>query len=266
MQKRWGLYAGLAIFIIILSVGTVNIYMGGADNELQLSVRQAVNIFAREGIHLSKTSDPHVEEISGVKPTTFFINDTENKLNIYRYDSISERKTAYEMWRENDGAKSFYSERAKNMLFIIVPVDKKEKTIEDYELADKILKIVFEKVNDTQEIVFTGAGENWESLTVVKYFKYFDKDEDGTLNYENYFRESSWLKYLGKDIESIGDISFEMQRSVGKGSGGGLPVMPDGTVNLGLSGGNGAIPRADEEITFTIRWNDQEETFVASAK
>ncbi|MFA7078732.1 MAG: zf-HC2 domain-containing protein [Syntrophomonas sp.] len=266
--RKWGLYSGLAILAIILTVGAVSFYMGRAESEPALSVRQAVNIFAKEGIHLIKINDPAAEEISGVKPVSFLINYTGNKLHIYRYDSIAERKTADEMWRENNQDKYFHSTTngAKNMIFIIVPVDEKQITIEDLKLVGKVSKTVFEKLNETQEIVFTGAGENWESQTVVKYYEYFYYDEDGTLNYESYYKKSASLKYLGQDIESVGEISYEMQQGAGKGSGTGPFMSPDGTVSLGSSGGNGSIPRADQDITFTIRWNDQEETFVARSK
>ncbi|MEA1959686.1 MAG: hypothetical protein U9N81_00030 [Bacillota bacterium] len=218
---------------------------------------------------MAKTSDPDAVAINGVKPVTFFINDTENKLRIYRYDSIAERKTASEILRENDGARFYYSEpksNAKNIMCLLIPRDEKEYTREDGEVLGKVIKTVFEKLNDTQEIVYTGRGENWESKTVVKYYEYFFEDEDATLNYENWHEGSTLLTYLGKDIDSVGVISYERQGPTGGGSGTGVTLDPDGTVRLGSGGGNGSMPRADTEVTFTIRWNDREETFTARAE
>ena len=215
----------LTIIVLIVVAAGLFIVKDKLVRQPLLSVRQAVNIFAKEDIHLTKTSDPNAEEINGVKPTTFFINDTENKLNIYRYNSITERKNAYEIWNNSNENKISYSEpktNAKNIMFVIIPVDEKQITSKDCELVGKVVRTVFEKVNDTQEIVFTGVGENWESQTIVKYYEYFYKEEDGTLNCDNYHIRSSSLKYLGKDIESVGEISYELQHSSGGGSGSGL--------------------------------------------
>lgn len=266
--KKWGLYAGLGILIIIMAVASVSFYLGRADREPSLSVRQAVNIFAQADIHLNKTSDPDAPEINGVKPVSFFINDTENKLHIYHYDSIAERKTAFTIWSENNRETFFYESNkiAKNLMFIVIPVDEKQMTMADMELLSKVSKTIFEKLNDTQEIIFTGASENWTAETVVKSYEYFYNDENATLMHESHYNQTNSLKYLGPDIESVGEISYEIERLNGKTSGTDPYLRPDGTVILGSSGSSGAIPRADQELTFTIRWNDQEETFVARAK
>lgn len=267
-MKIWGLYAGLGILIIIIAVAAISFYLGCADREPSLSVRQAVNIFAQEDIHLNKISDPDAPEINGVKPVSFFINNTENKLHIYHYDSVAERKTAFTIWSENNRQTFFYEPNkiAKNLMFIVVPVDEKQMTMADLELLSKVSKTIFEKLNDTQEIVFTGRSKNWAAESVVKYYEYFYNDENATLMHESHYNQTNSLKYLGPDIESVGEISYEIERLNGKISGTDPYLKSDGTVNLGSSGGSSAIPRADQELTFTIKWNDQEETFVARAK
>ena len=266
---RRNVFIYLAVLILIIAAFAGKSYLVGNEREPSLSVRQAVNIFADEDIQLSKTSDPDAEEINGVKPTTFYINDSKNKLHIYHYGSIAERKTAADdIYREKAG-RYWYSTldgSAKNLLLIIELIDEKEMTVEDLKPIGNVYKTVFEKLNDTKEIIYTGAGDNWESQTTVKYYEYFYHDADGTLRYENYNKESTSLKYLGQDIESVGVISYEMIGATGGGSGTGPTLKPDGTVSLGSSGGNGTTPRGDEELTFTIRWNDQEETFTAKVK
>lgn len=268
--KRWGVYLSLAILIVILAVSAVIFYVGSADREPQLSIRQAVNIFAQEDIHLTKTNDSGAAEINGVRPTTYFINDTKNKIDIYRYDSIDERKTAYMIYRDSDEGRGVYSNsgpnNAKNLMFIIAPVDDEQMTVKDLELLYNVSKTIFEKLNDTQEIVFSGAGNNWEALMVVKYYEYFYYGENATMKYDHNYTKSGSLKYLGQDIESVGEISYEMQCITGSGWGSRSKLKPDGTVSLGSSGGTGTIPRADQEMTFTVRWNDQEETFAARSK
>ncbi len=267
MVKRWGLYAGLVILMIILAVTAVRLYPGKDESEPQLSIGQAVNIFAQEDIHLTKSSDSEAAEINGIKPATYFINDSKNKIDIYRYDTIDERKTAYMIYRDSDeGRANSGPQNAKNLMFIITPIDDEQMTVKDMELLYNVSKTIFEKLNDTQEIVFSGAGSNWEALMVVKYYEYFYYGENETMKYDHYYTESGSLKYLGQDIESVGEISYETQDPTGGGSGSRSKLKLDGTLSLGSSGGTGAILRADQEITFTIRWNDQEETFVARSK
>ncbi len=260
-------YLVLVILIIILAITPVEFHPGKDECEPRLSVRQAVNIFDQEDIHLNESSDSEAYEINGIRPATYFINDTKNKIDIYCYDSIDERKTAYMKYRDSDEGRGMYSnsglQNAKNLIFIITPVDDEQMTVEDMELLYKVTKTIFEELNDTQEIVFSGAGNNWEALTVVKYYEYFYYGENATMKYDHYYTESGSLKYLGQDIESVGEISYEIQCPTGGGSGSRSKLKPDGTVSLGSSGGTGAIPRADHEMTFTVRWNDQEETFAA---
>jgi hypothetical protein len=263
-MNKWGVYSGLAILMIILAVVTVK-YDPESQDEPLLSIRQAVDIFAEKGFYLTRTIDLNTEEINEVKPATFFINNTQNKLCIYQYKSIYQRTIASEIVSKNEVTKFFYStpNHAKNLLFAIIPADEIKPTEEDMKLILGLSYAIFENLNDTSEIVYKGTGDNWESQTTVKYYEYFYHDGDDMLRHEGYHKESTLLKYLGNDIESVGTISYEEQSSSGGGSGTGRVLNPDGTLRLSSSSGNGAMLRADDEITFTIRWNDREETFVA---
>ena len=263
--KKQVVYLGAVLLIMVLT-GTFIFYLvNGNDGEPNLTIRQAVKIFKQQDISLLKTSDPDAEMMNVVKPVTYFIDDTRNKLHIYHYDSIGERKTAADMWSEKVGRHYFSTPNntAKNLLLIIEPMDEKEMTIADFEQIGKVYRAVFEKLNDTREIIYTGTGTNWSSQTTVKYYEYFYKDEKAVVRYESWYKESTSLKYLGDDIESVGVITYEMKSAGGGGSGTGPTLKPDGTVSLGSSGGNGSIPREDETITFIIKWNDQQETFTA---
>lgn len=267
-SSRWKWIMVLVVLIIIAASGTVYYYSENSDDEPRLSVRQAVKLFAQEGIYLTKTSDPEVVEINEVKPTTYFINDSENKLIIYHYDSIAERNVATDIWRTSrrDQENSFYGGQhyeAKNLLFAMKPIDNDKMTIEDLKSLGQVEDIIFEKLNDTQELVFTGRSDNWEVKTVVKYYEYFYSKEDGTLSYDSYHNEYSELKYLGEDVESVVEISYTERFPGGGCSGTGHRLTSDGTVRIGLGGGNGSFPRADSELHFTIQWNDKEETFTA---
>lgn len=156
---------------------------------------------------------------------------------------------------------------AKNLLLIVElePIEEENMTAEYWEPIGKVSRTVFEELNDAKEIIYTGTGTNWSSNTTVKYYEYFYKDQEATLRHESWNQTTSTLQYLGDDIASVGDISYEYQLGSHGGSGSGLSIQPDGTVGLGSSGGSGSIPRKDDTITFTITWNDQTETFTGHA-
>ena len=267
-RKKQALSLGAALLILVV-VGIYVFYQNNdEDGEPSLTVSQAIKIFEQQDIHLTKTTDPDGEMINEVRPVTYFIGGTKSKLHIYQYDSIGERVTASDIQKEKVGELYFYNavNTAKNLLLIVElePIEE-NMTAEYLEPIAKISRTVFEKLNDTKEIIYTGTGTNWSSNTTVKYYEYFYKDQMATLRHESWNQTTSTLQYLGDDIASVGDISYEYQLGSHGGSGSGLSIQPDGTVGLGSSGGSGSIPRKDDTITFTITWNDQTETFTGHA-
>jgi hypothetical protein len=68
------------------------------------------------------------------------------------------------------------------------------------------------------------------------------------------------------DIEAVGTIEFEYKTIGGGGSSSGAQLNKDGSVQLGSSGGSGFIPRGEDDINFTIKWNGKEENIVLKAK
>ncbi|MDD2372778.1 MAG: sigma factor [Syntrophomonadaceae bacterium] len=82
-------------------------------------------------------------------------------------------------------------------------------------------------------------------VTYEKYiFKYLysltlDYYQAEELTQETFLRS---LKYVGSDIESVGEISYEIERLHGKSSGTGPYLKSDGTVSLGSSGGGVQFP------------------------
>lgn len=83
------------------------------------------------------------------------------------------------------------------------------------------------------------------NFTYEKYiFKYLysltlDYYQAEELTQETFLRS---LKYVGSDIESVGEISYEIERLHGKSSGTGPYLKSDGTVSLGSSGGGVQFP------------------------
>ena len=268
-RKKQALSLGAALLILVV-VGIYVFYQNNdEDGEPSLTVSQAIKIFEQQDIHLTKTTDPDGEMINEVRPVTYFIGGTKSKLHIYQYDSIGERVTASDIQKEKVGELYFYNavNTAKNLLLIVElePIEEENMTAEYWEPIGKVSRTVFEELNDAKEIIYTGTGTNWSSNTTVKYYEYFYKDQEATLRHESWNQTTSTLQYLGDDIASVEDVYYEYQLGSHGGSGSGLTIQPDGTVGLGSSGGSGSIPRKDDTVTFTIRWNDQTETFTAQA-
>jgi hypothetical protein len=79
---------------------------------------------------------------------------------------------------------------------------------------------------------------------------------------DNYGWDTSQLAYLGDDPETVGNISYKYNRAGGSGEGTGANINDEGIVNLGGSSGNGAVSTPPREVTITVMWNGQEDSFV----
>ena len=79
---------------------------------------------------------------------------------------------------------------------------------------------------------------------------------------DNYGWETSQLAYIGDDPENVGNISVEYNRTGSGGKGTGLNINDEGTVNIGGGGGNGAVSNPPQEVTMTVMWNGQDESFI----
>lgn len=78
-----------------------------------------------------------------------------------------------------------------------------------------------------------------------------------------YSWESEEVKYLGNSFELNGEITVDYVHGASKGSTTGKIFYVDGILQLGTTAGNGAIPPAEQPVVFTVKWNDQEESFSA---
>jgi hypothetical protein len=109
-------------------------------------------------------------------------------------------------------------------------------------------------------------GTSWEGTFTLKYYEHWWQDEAGVLHQESYYNEYPEIKYKMSDIEAVGTIDFQYKTTAGAGSSTGVKLNKDGSANLGSSGGNGILPRKEEEINFTIKWNGKEESIVLKAE
>jgi hypothetical protein len=112
---------------------------------------------------------------------------------------------------------------------------------------------------------FCCEGTYWKARFVSKQYEYLWRDDTGLLEYERYSLQIPAIAYKG-DIHEIGSIEYAYKHSGGAGSGtSSLKEKEDGYIHLGSGGGTGVM-RADEVITFTIKWNGKEETLALSVK
>ena len=70
------------------------------------------------------------------------------------------------------------------------------------------------------------------------------------------------IGYKMGDITSVGPIDFKYETTAGGGRTTGMELNKDGYLKFGGGSGNGAMPRENEKVTFTIKWNGKEENIV----
>lgn len=134
------------------------------------------------------------------------------------------------------------------------------------ETITLISNVVFKDLNDGKEIVYKGQSTSWEGTFTLRYYENWWQDETGTLHKDSYHKTYPALKYKMSDVGTVGTIDFEYKTIGGGGSSNGAQLNKEGTVQLGSSGSNGFIPREEDNINFTVRWNGKEESMVLKAK
>ncbi|MDI3536823.1 MAG: hypothetical protein PWP30_1305 [Eubacteriaceae bacterium] len=132
-----------------------------------------------------------------------------------------------------------------------------------YQVAKEINSVVFENLNNGQTVTYYGESEHWQGTAVLKYYNNSIEDENGKLHMDTYSWESEEVKYLGDVSDITGAITVEYSHGASKGSRTGERLDQTGELQLGSTGGNGAIPPAEQPVVFTVKWNDQEESFSA---
>jgi hypothetical protein len=99
----------------------------------------------------------------------------------------------------------------------------------------------------TKTLIFTGESDNWSAK--YKAIKSGDIQE-----------EELALIYLGNDVKSVGEFTFNVESNAG-GFGGTGATLTDGGVfqAKGNMSSGGASVTKDAEIVVTVEWNDKKE-------
>lgn len=145
-------------------------------------------------------------------------------------------------------------------------IPKGEEDLENIgKTASLISSIVFKNLNNGKERIYKGESVHWEGTYTYKYYEHWYQDEDGS-HYQSYQEYLPVIKYKKTDIDSVGPITFEYEAGTGSGKGDGLTLDKDACVKLWGGSSNGSILREDEEVRFTVKWGDKEETIVLKAQ
>lgn len=271
--KVWGAAVATTLLVIAIAIGIIGYKIGEKPKNDLLSFKTIVKTLEKQGVSLKEDSSNASDEyaLNGVKPAVFSIGEKKDKLLIYTFKSFVERDDILKEANKfnNSFSLSEYSFKAKNAYLVYIasqsPTTEEEmKSIG--ETVTLLSSVVFKDLNDGKEIVYKGQSTSWEGTFTLKYYEHWWQDEAGVLHQESYYNEYPEIKYKMSDIETVGSINFDYKTTGGRGSSTGATLNKDGIAKLGSSGGSGLIPRGEDNISFTIRWNGKEESMALKAK
>lgn len=272
--KKWSIAVIATVLIIFIAIGTIGYKIGENSKNKLLTSKSIVKTFKDQGIILSKDNSPIDDEdyIGGIKPTVYSVDNTSDKLLIYIFDSFVIRQNIVDKDIKNDYIPSLksISYKANNSFLVYKP----SKTPESEDEINSLLKTlnliddtVFKYLNDGKIITFAGESENWEGTFKVKYYENWFEDENGVSHYDSYKNTYPSLKYKNSDITNISELTFEYEAGSQKGSSNGATLNNEGYAEpLGISGGTGLPLKNTDQIKFTVKWNDREETFTLKSE
>jgi len=270
--KIWGLVTIIVMIFAAIAIGVLEYKAGEDSNNDLLTLKTIVKTLNKQGLSLKedKSKSPDDFDLKEIKPTIFSIGESKDTLLIYTFKSFSERE---EILRETDKFNNPYSfeqvpYKAKNAV-IVYMASELPKTEEGYASMDKtrnlISTTVFKNLNGGKERVYKGESTSWEGTVTLKYYQHWFEYEN-VLQYDNYSWEYPVIKYKMSDIDAVGPITFEYETTHEKGNRTGLMLNKDGYANAGGDGGNGAMPNENDDIRFTIKWEDKEEHIVLKSQ
>ena len=266
--KIWGWVSSIVVLIAFITIGVLSYKIGEDAKKDVLTLKTIVKVFEKEGLSLEedKSKAPDEYDLGGIKPSIFTLEDSKDILLIYVFDSFREKEKILET---TDRFKNRYSMEevsysAKNSLIVFIPYEI-PKTEEGFKNIGEKLKLIsettFKYLNNGKERIYKGESENWEGTFTLKYYEHWFEDEEST-QYDSYNTTYPMIKYKMSDLDEVGPIDFEYETTFSGGKSTGLTLDEDGSVKAGSSGGNGAMPPENNDITFIIKWNGKEENIV----
>jgi hypothetical protein len=100
---------------------------------------------------------------------------------------------------------------------------------------------------------FTGETDNWSaSLKVIQHSNDYEEQE-------------LELHYMGNDVNSVGDITFDVQTNAGGFGGSGYTMSENGVIRSSSNANpTNAKIIENSEVDVTVEWNDNIETITLS--
>jgi len=269
-KQKFYVVAAAVVILVVMMVGLIT---NPPDNSVWLTKNEIVNTFAAHGLTLAKDSskNPADYAIGGIEPAIFGFNDYDGTLYLYIFDSLDKTNSKIHLWPfgisekiEFDGSITTYD--SKNVsIFLEAPFGNGDTLdanaySEFGKLESLISDTVFRYLNDGKTVVYSGESEHWRGTYTLKYYNNPITDENGTLHMDTYHWNTYQLAYIGDDLEKVVDnIAFEYDQGF---SGTGVILNDEGIANLEGSGGNGGGANPPQDVSLTVKWNGQEESFV----
>lgn len=217
--RRISKVALLLAILFVLASSLVSHEAGSMTQQENYKVRDVVSILYKEGLILTRdfSFDSAEYKIGNDEPLVYRINNENQYLLIYPYDSIQEREKAddnhdYIKFREGFPQEYGIGFTAKNIILIYV-AKSFSFTAENSEIRAnlKVLsKTIFFELNKGTEVLYRGESEHWEAGLLVTYYENWWKDEQGTLRHESFSNTHGTLRYKGNPDE-VGkyEVRFE---------------------------------------------------------
>lgn len=299
--KRLKITAIIALVFIILAgvgIGVLSFEAGSSVNHDLLTVKDVTKTLKQAGLKLTSSPDvnPAAYKMGQVEPSVYQLKELGGTLFIYQFASIGERNTAYQEWDEalrNKNPNSFdnmftpqwqyqLAFAAKNTILIVgLPQFPSEKDAEKMSpVLLNIAKTVFYKLNDGEQIVYQGEGENWTGKVIIYYYNHFWTDEKGVSRYDGWSHKQPVLSFKGDTAAIQGEFSCEFDYPLGKsgynsdnGFEPGQFAERERIYNYGgsalsmagIGGDGGFVPQSGTVCTVKVKWNNQEETMELKA-
>ncbi|MGC7871066.1 hypothetical protein ACPUYX_05985 [Desulfosporosinus sp. SYSU MS00001] len=295
-QKRlkvtW--FIGL-VLIIFASLGISLLWnrAGSAVNKDILSVTDVKHTVVQSGLSLTSNSmvNPADYKMGQVEPQIYEIKNFDGMLFIYKFTSIGERDTIFDQWQDTNGRKSnsanlnMFSPKwqynrayaAKNTIIVVClsqfPGEEYARKISP-RLRD-LGKEIFYNLNEGQQIVYQGEGDNWRGKVIINYYNHFWTDDKGVLRFDGWNHRQPVIEFKGDPSNIQGNFSYEFKSAIdefggtdAKGFDASRFAENDSAANyggvilgFGGIGGSGAMPPKDNVYTLTVKWNNKQETF-----
>jgi len=294
--KTIGVIGFVIIFLASAEIGVVSYKEGRVVKNDFLSVKDVTQAVEHTGLILTTNLkvNPAEYKMGEVEPNIYQVKNFDGMLFIYQFASIGERDTISEQYEEatrnNSSSKlnMFTSKWSYNLAYaaknsIIVVGISQFPNVEYAQRISPVLtnlgKAIFYNLNEGQQIVYQGEGENWKGKVIINYYNHFWTDDKGVLRYDGWNHRQPILEFKGDPNTVKSEFSYEFKSSIDKFGG----TDSDGfdarqlsehetasnyggeILGFGALGGSGAMPPKDNDYSVTVKWNNKQETFKLKA-